>query len=309
MTIRLLKGAGRFLVFFWAAGSLTFFLVRTVPGDPLLEILGPNPDTRDVLRLKRSLQLDRPLAAQYAGFILRLAVLDLGESLIDRKPVTATMLHYLPNTLLLAVAAMAFTVPFSLLLGFLSVYRESRFWEALALAFSAIGLAVPVFLIGLLLVLLFALGLGLFPVSGSGGVEFLFLPAVTLSIPLGAFLTRMVRAVLREESQRPYVLLARAKGLSRAQVYKRHILKNAMVPIITLVGMQAGALLSGAIVVESVFSWPGIGTLLVRAVRQRDLPMIQGTVLLMAALYHLLNQLVDLSYPLFDPRIGHDRAR
>jgi len=309
MTIRLLKGAGRFLVFFWAAGSLTFFLVRTVPGDPLLEILGPNPDTRDVLRLKRSLQLDRPLAAQYAGFILRLAVLDLGESLIDRKPVTATMLRYLPNTLLLAVAAMAFTVPFSLLLGFLSVYRESRFWEALALAFSAVGLAVPVFLIGLLLVLLFALGLGLFPVSGSGGVEFLFLPAVTLSIPLGAFLTRMVRTVLREESQRPYVLLARAKGLSRAQVYRRHILKNAMVPIITLAGMQAGALLSGAIVVESVFSWPGIGTLLVRAVRQRDLPMIQGTVLLMAALYHLLNRLVDLSYPLFDPRIGHDRAR
>lgn len=309
MTMRLLKGAGRFLAFFWAAGSLTFFLVRAVPGDPLLEILGPNPDTRDVLRLKRSLQLDRPLAAQYAGFILRLAVLDLGVSLIDRKPVTATMLRYLPNTLLLAVAAMTLTVPFSLLLGFLSVYRESRFWEALALAFSAVGLAVPVFLIGLLLVLFFALGLGLFPVSGSGGGEFLVLPAVTLSIPLGAFLTRMVRTVLRQESQRPYVLLARAKGLSRAQVYRRHILKNALVPIVTLAGMQAGALLSGAIVVESVFSWPGIGTLLVRAVRQRDFPMIQGTVLLLAALYHLLNQLVDLSYPLLDPRIGHDRAR
>ena len=128
--------------------------------------------------------------------------------------------------------------------------------------------------------------MGLFPVSGSGGGEFLVLPAVTLAIPLGAFLTRMVRTVLREESQRPYVLLARAKGLSRAQVYRRHILKNALVPIVTLAGMQAGALLSGAIVVESVFSWPGIGTLLVRAVRQRDFPMIQGTVLLMAALYH-----------------------
>jgi peptide/nickel transport system permease protein len=309
MTLRLLKRAGRFLVFFWAAGSLTFFLVRAVPGDPLLEILGPNPDTRDVLRLKRSLQLDRPLAAQYAGFILRLAVMDLGESLIDRKPVTATVLRYLPNTLLLAAAAMALTVPFSLLLGFLSVYRESRFWQTLALAFSAIGLAVPVFLIGLLLVLVFALGLGLFPVSGSGGAEFLVLPAVTLSIPLGAFLTRMVQTVLREESQRPYVLLARAKGLSQAQVYRRHILKNALVPIVTLAGMQAGALLSGAIVVESVFSWPGIGTLLVRAVRQRDFPMIQGTVLLLAALYHLLNLLVDLSYPLLDPRISHDRVR
>jgi len=309
MTMRLLKGAGRFLVFFWAAGSLTFFLVRAIPGDPLLEMLGPNPDTRDVLRLTRSLQLDRPLAAQYAGFILRLAFLDLGESLIDRKPVTATLLRYLPNTLLLAVAAMALTVPFSLLLGFISVYRESRFWEALALAFSAVGLAVPVFLIGLLLVLLFALGLGLFPVSGSGGGEFLVLPAVTLSIPLGAFLTRMVRTVLRQESQRPYVLLARAKGLSRAQVYRRHILKNALVPIVTLAGMQAGALLSGAIVVESVFSWPGIGTLLVRAVRQRDFPLIQGTVLLLAAFYHLLNLLVDLSYPLLDPRISHDRSR
>ena len=309
MTMRLLKGAGRFLVFFWAAGSLTFFLVRAIPGDPLLEMLGPNPDTRDVLRLRRSLQLDRPLAAQYAGFILRLAFLDLGESLIDRKPVTATLLRYLPNTLLLAVAAMALTVPFSLLLGFISVYRESRFWEALALAFSAVGLAVPVFLIGLLLVLLFALGLGLFPVSGSGGGEFLVLPAVTLSIPLGAFLTRMVRTVLRQESQRPYVLLARAKGLSRAQVYRRHILKNALVPIVTLAGMQAGALLSGAIVVESVFSWPGIGTLLVRAVRQRDFPLIQGTVLLLAAFYHLLNLLVDLSYPLLDPRISHDRSR
>ena len=309
MTTRLLKEAGRFLVFFWAAGSLTFFLVRAVPGDPLLEILGPNPDTRDVLRLKSSLQLDRPLAAQYVGFILRLAVLDLGESLIDRKPVTATMLKYLPNTLLLAIAAMAFTVPFSLLLGFLSVYKESRVWEALALAFSAIGLAVPVFLIGIFLVLLFALELGIFPVSGSGGCEFLALPALTLSIPLGAFLTRMVRTVLKEESQRPYVLLARAKGLSQAQVYRRHILKNALVPIVTMAGMQAGALLSGAIVVESVFSWPGIGTLLVHAVRQRDFPMIQGTVLLMATLFLLVNLLVDISYPLLDPRIGHDRAR
>ena len=309
MTTRLLKEAGRFLVFFWAAGSLTFFLVRAVPGDPLLEILGPNPDTRDVLRLKSSLQLDRPLAAQYVGFILRLAVLDLGESLIDRKPVTTTMLKYLPNTLLLAVAAMAFTVPFSLLLGFLSVYKESRVWEALALAFSAIGLAVPVFLIGIFLVLLFALELGILPVSGSGGCEFLALPALTLSIPLGAFLTRMVRTVLKEESQRPYVLLARAKGLSQAQVYRRHILKNALVPIVTMAGMQAGALLSGAIVVESVFSWPGIGTLLVHAVRQRDFPMIQGTVLLMATLFLLVNLLVDISYPLLDPRIGHDRAR
>lgn len=308
MTARLLKKAGQFLLFIWAAGSLTFFMVRTVPGDPLLAILGPNPNTQDVLRLQRSLQLDRPLAAQYARFLARLAVLDLGESLVDRRPVMATMLKYLPNTARLALAAMTLTVPLSLLLGFLSAYKESRFWAGLALAFSVTGLAVPVFLIGLFLILVFSLELGIFPVSGSGGGEFIVLPALTLAIPLGAFLTRMVRTVLREEAHRPYVLLAMAKGLSRAQVYRRHILRNAMVPIVTLAGMQAGALLSGAIVVENVFSWPGIGTLLVRAVQQRDFPMIQGTVLLLASLYLVLNLLVDLSYPLLDPRIGHDRA-
>ncbi len=308
MTARLLKKAGQFLLFIWAAGSLTFFMARSVPGDPLLAILGPNPNTQDVLRLQRSLQLDRPLAAQYARFLARLAVLDLGESLVDRRPVMATMLKYLPNTALLALAAMTLTVPLSLLLGFLSAYKESRFWAGLALAFSVTGLAVPVFLIGLFLILIFSLELGIFPVSGSGGGEFIVLPALTLAIPLGAFLTRLVRAVLMEEAHRPYVLLAMAKGLSRAQVYRRHILRNALVPIVTLAGMQAGSLLSGAIVVESVFSWPGIGTLLVHAVRQRDFPMIQGTVLLLASLYLVLNLLVDCSYPLLDPRIGHDRA-
>jgi peptide/nickel transport system permease protein len=203
---------------------------------------------------------------------------------------------------------MALTVPLALLLGFRSAYGKSRLWGALASALTAIGLAVPVFLTGLLLILVFALGLGIFPVSGSGGVEFLVLPAVTLALPLGAFLTRLVRTVLRQEARRPYVLLARAKGLSEAQVFRRHILKNALVPIVTLAGMQAGALLSGAVVVESVFSWPGIGTLLVSAVRQRDFPVIQGAALLMVTLFLLVNFLVDLAYPLLDPRIGHDRA-
>jgi peptide/nickel transport system permease protein len=308
MSMRWLKQTGLFLLCLWAAASLIFFLVQALPGDPLLDILGPNPNPGDILRLRRQLQLDRPLAAQYARFILRLAVLDLGESLVDRKPVRATLLRYLPNTALLALAAMALTVPLALLLGFRSACGKNRLWGALASAFTAIGLAIPAFLIGLLLILAFSLGLGIFPVSGSGGIEFLVLPAVTLALPLGAFLTRLVRTVLRQEARRPYVLLARAKGLSEAQVYRRHILKNALVPIVTLAGMQAGALLSGAVVVENVFSWPGIGTLLVSAVRQRDFPVIQGAALLMVTLFLLVNFLVDLAYPLLDPRIGHDRA-
>jgi peptide/nickel transport system permease protein len=308
MSSRWLKKAGLFLLGLWAAASLVFFLVHALPGDPLLDILGPNPNPGDILRLRRQLQLDRPLAAQYARTMLRLAVLDLGESLVDRKPVRDTLLRCLPNTALLALAAMTLTVPLALLLGFRSALGKNRLWGALASAFTAIGLAVPVFLSGLLLILVFALGLGIFPVSGSGGVEFLVLPAVTLALPLAAFLTRLVRTVLRQEARRPYVLLARAKGLSEAQVFRRHILKNTMVPIVTLAGMQAGALLSGAIVVESVFSWPGIGTLLVSAVRQRDFPVIQGAALLMVALFLLVNFLVDLAYPLLDPRIGHDRS-
>jgi peptide/nickel transport system permease protein len=308
MKARLLKKAALFLIFLWAAGSLTFFLVRAVPGDPLLSILGPHPRLEDVLRLRHSLQLDRPLAVQYFRFMRRLAVLDLGESLVDRRPVLATFLTYLPNTIRLTLAAMAITLSLSLTLGFLASSSRGRFWKALAIAFSSIGLAVPAFLLGILLIIALSLGLKLFPVSGSGGTRFLVLPALTLGISLSAYLTRMVQAVLQAEAQRPYVLLARAKGLSEAQVYRRHILKNAMIPIVTLIGLQSGALLSGAVVVESVFSWPGVGTLLITAVRQRDFPMIQGAILLMAALYLLTNLLVDLSYPLIDPRIGHDPA-
>jgi ABC-type dipeptide/oligopeptide/nickel transport system permease component len=308
MMPQLLKCAGRFLLFIWTVATLTFLLVRAVPGDPALAVLGPNPHPEDILRLRRSLQLDRPLAEQYSHFMLRLAVLDLGESLVDRRPVRSSLGRYLPNTVLLAMAAMALTIPLSLLLGFLSVFRKNRLWEALATVFSALGLAIPVFLLGLLLVLVFSLELGLFPVSGSGGIKFLVLPAVTLAFPLGAILTRMVRTVLREEAQRPYVLLARAKGLSAAQVFRRHILKNALIPIVTMTGMQAGTLLGGAVIVENVFSWPGIGTLLVTTVRQRDLPTIQGSVLLITALYSLTNLLVDLSYTRLDPRIAHDRS-
>lgn len=308
MTARLLKKAGLFLLFLWAAGSVIFLLVQAVPGDPLLSILGPHPRSADILRLHRSLQLDRPLAARYFRFIGRLAVLDLGESLIDRKPVLPTILTYLPNTIFLAMAAMAVTLLISLPLGFLAAFKKNSAWETLAMIFSAVGLAIPCFLLGILLIIIFSLGMKIFPVSGSGGGEYLALPALTLGISFAAFLTRMVRTVLLEEAGRPYVLLARAKGLSPSRIFRRHILRNALAPIVTLIGLQAGAMLSGAIVVENVFSWPGIGTLLITAVRQRDFPVIQGTVLVMAALYLMANFLVDLSYPLIDPRIGHDPA-
>ncbi len=308
MMARLLKKTGLFMLFLWATGSLTFFMLRAVPGDPLLSILGPAPRSEDILRLRRSLHLERPLAAQYVHFLGKLAVLDLGESLIDRKPVLSSICQCLPNTMGLALAALLIAVLLSLPLGFLAAFSKSRFWKALAVAFSAAGLAIPGFLLGILLIIVFAVGLNLLPVSGSGGARFLVLPALTLGISISAYLSRMVRVVLQAEAQRPYVLLARAKGLSDSQIQRRHIFPNALIPIVTLLGLQAGALLSGAIVIESVFSWPGIGTLLITAVRQRDFPMIQGAVLIMASLYLLANVLVDLSYPLIDPRTGRDPA-
>jgi len=302
MTIWLLKKIGWLIFFLWAAGSLIFFLVQAVPGDPLLAILGENPRSADILRLQDSLCL----AVRYAHFMQRMSVLDLGESLINRQPVLRSILKHLPFTICLALAAMAISILIAFPLGIMSAFKKNGIWEALALIFSAAGLAVPSFLLGVLLTIAFSVEWKLFPISGSGGAEFLVLPALTLGISLGAFLTRMIRAVLNRELQQPYVLLARAKGLSPARIYRRHVFKNALIPIVTMIGLQLGALLSGAIIVESIFSWPGLGTLLITAIRQRDLPMIQGTVLFMAVLYLLLNFLVDLSYPFIDPRISHD---
>jgi len=307
MTGRLAKGAARLLFSVWAAATLTFFLSHSLPGDAALAILGDNANPRDILRLRRELGLDQPLAKQYAGCLRRLAALALGCSLVDRRPVLSSLASHLPNSALLGLAAMLLSVPLSLLLASLSVFGSSRVWSHLAAAFSAVGLAVPVFLIAILLVLVFSVGLGLTPVSGMGGPQHLLLPALTLFFPLSAYLTRLVRTVLLQEAQRPYMLLALAKGLSLAQACRRHILPNALPPIVTAAGMQAGALLGGALVVENLFSWPGVGTLLVTAVRRRDFPVVQGAVLLAVAFYGLANLLVDVSLARLDPRIAHDR--
>ena len=307
MTFRLLKKTAAFFLFLWAAGSLIFFLVHTIPGDPLVAMLGQMPSSEDVKRLEHSLGLDRPLIEQYTRFIKKMLVLDLGESLVTRKPVAGAIREYFPNTAILAFTAMTMSMLIAFPLGILAAVRKNSGWNTLSVVLSATGLAIPSFLLGILLIILFSVHLKFLPVSGSGGFKFLVLPAATLTISLSAFLTRMVRAAVAAELRQPYILLAQAKGLSEFRIVSRHVLKNAMIPIITIMGLQLGALLSGAIVIENVFSWPGIGTLLITAIRQRDFPMIQGTALFMAALYLLLNLLVDLSYPFFDPRIRHDR--
>ncbi|MBN2399811.1 MAG: ABC transporter permease [Candidatus Aminicenantes bacterium] len=302
----LLKKTVTFFFSLWAAGSLVFLLAHTIPGDPVVALLGKMPSSEDVMRLNRSLKLDQPLAEQYAHFAKKLFLLDLGESIIDRKPVVNTIMKYFPNTAILAVTAMLMSILISFPLGILAALKKDSVWNTISMVISAIGLAVPGFLLGIFLIIIFSVRLKFLPISGSGGFTYLVLPAATLTISLSASLTRIIHAAVSGEIGQPYVILAKSKGLSEFQIFFRHILKNAMVPITTIMGLQLGALLSGTIVIENVFSWPGIGTLLITAIRQRDIPMIQGVALFMTALYLLLNLLVDLSYPFIDPRIRHD---
>jgi ABC-type dipeptide/oligopeptide/nickel transport system permease component len=304
----LLKKMGAFLLFTWAAASLVFFLVHTIPGDPVAAMLGKMPHREDIRRLQQAMRLDRPLAEQYMHFMQKLLRLDLGESIIDHRPVLAAIRLYFPNTIILATAAMFLALLTAIPLGMLAAWKGKGVCYVLSMVFSTIGLAVPGFLSGILLIILFALRWHWLPVSGSGGVQFLILPALTLAISLSAFLTRVIQAAVAGEMDQPYVLLARAKGLSSFHVFFGHVLRNALIPVITIIGLQLGALLSGAIVIENVFSWPGIGTLLITAIRQRDFPLIQGIAIFLAVLYLLLNLLVDMTYPIIDPRLRHDRC-
>jgi peptide/nickel transport system permease protein len=308
MRLLLLKKTAAFLAFLWAASSIIFFSVHAIPGDPTVSLLGNMPSAEDVRRLTRSLHLDRPLAEQYALFLKKTLTLDLGESIVDRRAVFGTIWRYFPNTALLAFIAMILSLLISLPFAAMTAFDRKGCWRVLGAGFSALGIAVPGFLLGLLLIIVFSLRLHLLPVSGSGGPEFIVLPALTLAISLSASLTRIIHASLSQEWLQPYVLLARAKGLPDRRIFFRHILKNALIPVFILAGLQLGALLSGAIVVENVFSWPGIGTLLITAVRRRDFPMIQGVSLFMVFLYLSLNLLVDLVLPLVDPRIRCERA-
>ena len=307
MKIWLLKKTGAFLLFTWAAASLIFLLVHTIPGDPVAAMLGKMPRPEDIRRLQQAMRLDRPLAEQYTHFMHQLLRLDLGESIIDRRPVLAAIRRYFPNTIILAAAAMLLALLIAMPLGMLAALKGRGVCYLASMIFSTVGLAVPGFLSGILLIILFSLRWHWLPVSGSGEIRFLILPALTLAISLGAFLVRVIHAAVAGEMNQPYVLLARAKGLSGVHIFSHHVLRNALIPIITIIGLQFGALLSGAIVIENVFSWPGIGTLLITAIRQRDFPMIQGISLFLAILYLLLNLLVDLTYPIIDPRLRHDR--
>jgi len=284
--------------------TLVFLLIHLVPGDPVEAMLGESAQPADRAALRASLGLDRPLAEQYRRYLSGLLRLDLGRSFQDQRPVSEILGERLPATLKLATAALLLALLLAVPLGVFAARRRGSSLDAGAMAFSLIGVSMPNFWLGPLLILVFSLWLGWTPVSGSDDPASLVLPAVTLGTALAAILARMVRASVLEVLGEDYIRTARAKGLSEPAVLWRHALRNAWLPVLTLIGMQLGGLLGGAVITETVFAWPGVGSLLVEAIQARDFPVVQGCVLLISLVYVLVNTLTDLAYAGVDPRVA-----
>ncbi len=283
--------------------TLVFSLIHWVPGDPVEVMMGEAGSGADREAMRHALGLDRPLGQQWLHFVGGLFQGDLGHSLYNQMPVSALLLPRLVATAELAAAALAVALLLALPLGLLAAARRASVWDTLGSGFSLLGVSIPNFWLGPLLVLVFSLGLGWFPVSGRDGWASLVLPALTLGTALAAILARMIRGSLLEVMGEDFIRTAKAKGLSPWRIWVGHGLRNAGLPVLTVLGMQLGALLGGAVVTESVFSWPGLGTLLIEAIQRRDYPVVQGTVLLISLSYVLINLLTDLLSARIDPRI------
>jgi peptide/nickel transport system permease protein len=266
-------------------------------------MLGETASRADLGQLRADLGLDRPLGEQYARFLGGLARADLGRSFFYRKPVLAVIGAALPATTLLAAAALAVALLIALPVGILAAVRRNRLTDRLALVGSLVGVSMPNFWLGPLLIILFSFRLGWLPVSGREGAASLVLPALTLGTALAAILVRMTRASMLDVLGEDYLRTARAKGVGERTVIARHALRNALLPVVTIVGLQFGALLSGAVITENVFAWPGVGTLLIQAITARDYPLVQGCVLVISLCYVAVNFLTDVLYSIIDPRV------
>jgi ABC-type dipeptide/oligopeptide/nickel transport system permease component len=286
--------------------TLVFALIHLVPGDPVQTMLGESASAADVAALRATLGLDRPLSVQYVSFLRRAVVGDLGTSLRTSRPVTADIAARMAATFELALAAMVVATLIAIPLGILAGARAGTSVDHAATTLALVGISMPTFWLGPLLAIVFAVWLGWLPVSGRGSAAHLVLPAVTLGAPLAAVLARMTRASLIEELRELYVLAARARGVSRTRAVLRHAFRNSLIPVVTVLGLQFGVVLTGAVITETIFAWPGIGRLLIQSIGARDYPTVQGCILLIAITYVSVNLLVDLLYGFLDPRIRYE---
>jgi ABC-type dipeptide/oligopeptide/nickel transport system permease component len=287
----------------WLVVSVVFLLIHLVPGDPVQQMLGEGAASADIEAARHAYGLDVPLGSQYVHYWNGVLHGDLGRSLRLNQEVVQVIARAYPATMTLTAAALLVAVALSIPAGVRSALRRNRWDDRLLSFISLLGLSFPNFALGPILILFFAIYLGLLPVSGAGTWKHLVLPAITLGGALAAILTRMVRTSMLEELGQDYVRTARAKGLPERQVVYGHALRNALIPIVTILGLQFGALLAGAIVTETIFSWPGIGRLTIQAITNRDYYLVQGCILCIGLTYVAVNFLTDMVYSALDPRI------
>jgi peptide/nickel transport system permease protein len=286
--------------------TLVFALIHLVPGDPVQSMLGEGASQEEVVELRHRLGLDRPLLAQYQSFLAGVVRGDLGSSFRYGTPVTSEIRDRLLRTMQLAAAAMTVAILLALPLGIIAAVFKGTAIDHAAMTLALVGISMPNFWLGPLLAILFGVYLGWLPIAGTGSFAHLILPAVTLGAALAAILARMTRASLLEELRELYVLAARARGLSRMRAVVKHAFRNSLIPVVTIIGLQFGAVLTGTIITETIFAWPGVGRLLIQAINYRDYPLVQGCILFISVTYVLMNLITDLTYGLLDPRIRYD---
>jgi len=303
-TLRLLLVRALYTVpVLWLVVSVVFLLIHLVPGDPILQMLGEGAPAADIAAARHAYGLDVPLGQQYLHYWKGVLHGDLGPSLRFNQSVSRLIVQRYPYTLQLTIAALLVATLISIPAGVRSAQRRGKWDDKLLSVVSLFGLSFPNFALGPILILFFAIKLGLLPVSGSGTFAHLVLPAITMGSALAAILTRMVRTSMLEELGQDYIRTARAKGLSERAVVYRHALRNAMLPVLTVLGLQFGALLAGAIVTETIFSWPGIGRLTIQAIGNRDYYLVEGCILAIGLTYVIVNFFTDLLYSVANPRI------
>jgi len=286
--------------------TLVFALVHLVPGDPAVSMLGEGATGEDVAALRARLGLDEPLPAQYWAFLKGAVRADLGRSFRSNQPVTTEIFTRIPRTMELAVASMFVASLVAIPLGIVAAVFKGRWPDQTAMTFAVIGLSLPAFWVGPMMAWGLAVGLGWLPVSGYGTWAHLVLPSITLGLALAALLARMTRTTLLDELRELYVMASRARGASRWRATLVHAFRNSLIPVVTIIGLQFGAVLTGSIVTETIFAWPGIGRLLITAINTRDYPLVQGCILWIAVIYVGVNLLTDLLYGFLDPRIRYE---
>jgi len=285
---------------------VAFLLLNVAPGDPVMAMVGERADAATIARLRAELHLDDPLPAQFGRYLWGVVRLDLGRSYITQRPIAEDLAARFPKTVQLALAAMLIAALSGITLGVLSAIRPGGAVDRLAMLVSYLGVSFPVYWVGLLLILVFAVVLRWLPPSGSGGLAYLVLPAFTLGTRSMAFLARMTRAAMLDVLSSDFVRTARAKGLTETGVILRHGFRNALIPVITVLGLDTGTYLTGSILTETIFGWPGLGRYVLGAIEKRDLPAIQGSILFMSLVFLCVNLVTDLVYAKADPRVAYD---